>query len=347
MERGQPNNQLMDMLKLLQINMAMKNKQEQEKKKQRRSSYPSNKYQSRSGRNQAIPKNIIYQNAQYTFDKNEYLNLRNSLFTKSIEKIKILVDSKNIDHTSSHNTSNYTVYFDGSGRSNQTGGFGTYNNVIGFRLLKAIIPNSSHQVNDSNNTLIVNGTDTITLTNGSYSTYTLAAHLQARLISVLGADKNCTVTYINVTQKYEIKSDDSFTFKWNTANSGAYRLFGFFNMDGSASTEHTSDNSIDFSGHYVDLVVPEIPYIACKHNGRGAAIIERIPLDVNSGSLLSYSSHSSEVYTQNYFYPMKLSSINIQLHEDTEGVLYDAQNADNSFEFEITILKNTELVDKW
>ena len=44
---------------------------------------------------------------------------------------------------------------------------------------------------------------------------------------------------------------------------------------------------------------------------------------------------------------MKLSSINIQLHEDTEGVLYDAQNADNSFEFEITILKNTELVDKW
>ena len=49
MERGQPNNQLMDMLKLLQINMAMKNKQEQERKKQRRSSYPSNKYQSRSG----------------------------------------------------------------------------------------------------------------------------------------------------------------------------------------------------------------------------------------------------------------------------------------------------------
>ena len=204
MERGQPNNQLMDMLKLLQINMAMKNKQEQERKKQRRSSYPSNKYQSRSGRNQAIPKNIIYQNAQYTFDKNEYLNLRNSLFTKSIEKIKILIDSKNIDNTSGHNTSNYTVYFDGSGRSNQTGGFGTYNNVIGFRLLKAIIPNSSHQVNDSNNTLIVNGgTNTITLAKGSYSTYTLAAELQAKLISVLGI--GYTVTYVNVTQKYEIK----------------------------------------------------------------------------------------------------------------------------------------------
>ena len=69
-----------------------------------------------------------------------------------------------------------------------------------------------------------------------------------------------------------------------------------------AELVHTSDNSVDFSGHYVDLVVPEIPYIACKHNGRGAAIIERIPLDVNAGSLLSYSTHSSEVYTQNYFY---------------------------------------------
>ena len=65
MEHGQPNNQLMNMIKLLQINMAMKNKQEQERKKQRKRSSQTYKHQ---GRNHTIPKNIIYQNAQYNFD---------------------------------------------------------------------------------------------------------------------------------------------------------------------------------------------------------------------------------------------------------------------------------------
>ena len=42
--------------------------------------------------------------------KLEYLKSRNELFTPEISKIRILVDSKNITHTTtSHDTSNYTV----------------------------------------------------------------------------------------------------------------------------------------------------------------------------------------------------------------------------------------------
>ena len=39
-----------------------------------------------------------------------------------------------------------------------------------------------------------------------------------------------------------------------------------------------------------------------------------------------------------YFQPITLDKITIEIYEDTSGLLYDSQNADNSFEFEITML---------
>ena len=50
-----------------------------------------------------------------------------------------------------------------------------------------------------------------------------------------------------------------------------------------------------------------------------------------------------ELQTSNYFYPMKLSQLTIQLIDD-HGNIYDCNNADNSFEFELTILQNTALL---
>ena len=43
----------------------------------------------------------------------------------------------------------------------------------------------------------------------------------------------------------------------------------------------------------------------------------------------------------NYFYPINLSKLTIQLYEDTENTFYDCDNGDNSFEFELTILNKT------
>ena len=40
----------------------------------------------------------------------------------------------------------------------------------------------------------------------------------------------------------------------------------------------------------------------------------------------------------NYFYPININKLTIQLYEDTSDTLYDCQNNDNSFEFELTIL---------
>ena len=67
----------------------------------------------------------------------------------------------------------------------------------------------------------------------------------------------------------------------------------------------------------------------------GKNIIDRIPLDEGSGNLVYYS---SDINLDNFFYPININKLTIQLYEEKSDTLYDCQNNDNSFEFELTIL---------
>ena len=145
------------------------------------------------------------------------------------------------------------------------------------------------------------------------------------------------------TYKYTIKHASSFTIKWSEVSGYSYRLFGFEKEDTSGSTNtYTSTHSVDHSIHYADLVIDEIPSIACKMSSKGKQIIARIPFNNSSGGLVYYRAPEGELQTSNYFYPMKLSSLSIKLFDDN-GNEYDSNNGDNYFEFEITIVENTEL----
>ena len=96
------------------------------------------------------------------------------------------------------------------------------------------------------------------------------------------------------------------------------------------------------SNHFVDVVVDEIPKLVCKDNCNGKNIIERIYMNNDYGSM---KIHESIIYgEQNYFYPITLEKLSIKLYSDDGKTLYDSQNANHSFEFEITTLKNPELV---
>ena len=90
-------------------------------------------------------------------------------------------------------------------------------------------------------------------------------------------------------------------------------------------------------------MIPEIPAIACKM-GSKKQIIDRIPLDASPGSLVYYETPSNELQTNNYFYPIKLSSLSIQLYTGHDK-LYHSNNGDNYFEFELTIVENTKLFE--
>ena len=77
--------------------------------------------------------------------------------------------------------------------------------------------------------------------------------------------------------------------------------------------------------------------MACKRtiaNGGERNIIDRIPLTYSTGSNQYYE---QDVFNVNYFTPIKLDKLTIQLYSDNNEV-FDSQNTDNSFEFEVTIL---------
>ena len=269
----------------------------------------------------------------------EYESIRNKYFTPELTRIRLLIDSKNIDHTLDHSTSNYTINFEGSNVGNATSGYGNFDNVIGFRLIKSMIPNSIYTVNDNNKNIIVklsSGSDvSINLTSSSYTFNELGDHL----ISTLNAHASLSgfsITKNSNTYKYTISNSTAFRIKWLSSSGSAYRLFGFFNIDDTSdNTSYTSNNVVQQNIHFVDLVIPEIPYIACKRNSNGKNIIDRIPLDEGSGNLVYYS---SDINLDNFFYPINIDKLTIQLYEDTSDVFYDCQNNDNSFEFELTIL---------
>ena len=271
----------------------------------------------------------------------EYQMKRNELFTPELSKIRILVDSKNVTHkTTDHDTSNYTVELNGDDTSNSTAGFDNYENVIGFRLIKAMILNTVYQVTTNNNTINFNydGSDKVsTLTPGKYSLDDFADQVKLQMDAAIDGATPFTVTIDDTTTyKYRIVSSTS---NFYFLKSSAWRLLGILNMDeeaSTASTDKTLPNVIDHSIHYVDLVIPEIPYIACKHNMSSKNVIERIPINVDPGDIVYYTVAHDRF--DNYFYPINLAKLTIQLYEDTNDTLYDCQNGDNSFEFELTIL---------
>ena len=85
-----------------------------------------------------------------------------------------------------------------------------------------------------------------------------------------------------------------------------------FNNGGGADqqVEHCVSNLMpDLTNHFVDLVIDEIPYIACKKNPHGKNVIDRIPVSNRSGGVVEYQAPISEYFSQNYFYLVLLFQI--------------------------------------
>tara|TARA_B110000503_G_C7152237_1_gene415710 strand:- start:1224 stop:2225 length:1002 start_codon:yes stop_codon:yes gene_type:complete len=289
----------------------------------------------------------VHHDREHTFlndtKMKDYETSRNDLFTPKLSKVRILIDSKNmVTHDNERNTSNYVVEFENENSShNNTNGLGNYKNLIAFRLIKAIIPNSIYNVNNNNNRVDLYYGDPIvkheiTFTNGSYTFSELGDHFKDALnTAVTGtpfAINNNTVSY-----KYELTNSTQYYFDWTIANS-AWRLVGAIAQSETVSiytSTRTFPNVVQHTSHYVDLVIPQIPYIACKHNPKGKHIVERIPLSQDSGSLVY---HVNDEIFENYFYPFELSKLNVILYDDSGDQFYECQNNDNSFEFELTIM---------
>ena len=299
----------------------------------------------------------------------DYLKNHKSLFTRDIERRIIVVDSHTENQTSSFDSSNYTIKFQDDTNS-ITNNYEIFNNVIGFRLLKASIRSPPYNVNSTNNviyyTLSTNYETeyTVTINPGLYTLSELASVFsetnvhKAQFVKYTNNYDNFNVTngdvayYPSTTDnisgkgivyKFQITSGE-FKLIWNKndVTRGAARLFGFYPVETSASTSSIlySDKTPDISHHYVDLVIPEIPDKACKIRSYGHNLIDRIPLRSFHGEYTDYLLDDVHI---NYFYPIKLHELTIQLFSENK-TKYDCNNADNSFEFELTIVNNVNLL---
>ena len=268
--------------------------------------------------------------------------MNDKLINKDIEKVSVIVDTDDLsqtDVTQSRSNFEYKIKFDENGFG------GVFNNVIGFRLKKAILRNNPILI-DSSNSIIVEGGSTWYLLKVNYGYYTgtsWAALLTGsnwttnpdRVSGVASSVGAGTVTFDSATNKLSFSSNADFTF---TTHKESARLLGF-NPGTSVSSKSISDFPIDLSNHYVDVVVPEIPSIACKRTASGKNVVERIPMTASAGATQYFACDPADLQSNNYFYPMKLSEITIQLYTDNNNLL-SATNEQSSFEFEITMLKN-------
>ena len=284
------------------------------------------------------------------FENKKYTEFSKELFRKDVIKRNLLIDTITLPDPEK-DTSNYKINI---GSENYPDKF---KNVIGFRLINALIPNTYLRVNSNNNEIHIeyndgtsNGSTTITIDEGAYTFESLGDYLMILLRNII---PNIVITSDINTYKYSVSGlsgNESITFLWETSANSAYKLFGALKKDGPlidqnsfTNGKYTFENSADQSIHFVDIVIDEIPNIACKMNSKGKNIIDRIPLSYPTGSLSFYRPPEGDLQTKNYFYPMDLSTLSIKLYDDF-GKLYENSNADHYLEFEVTILENDSLV---
>ena len=191
-----------------------------------------------------------------------------------------------------------------------------------------------------------------TITSGTYNSGTgqfVAGDNSLSVIFHRGDSTSSTSTTRTKGMIYDMtfKSDsEEITILWDFDNitRGAARLYGFLPKETtSVSQKLYSNRTPDVSSHFVDLAIPQIPNIGCKRNSSGRNIIERIQLDKGHGEYLHYKALSDEGQTQHFFAPITLHRLRIQLWA-VNNVLYDTNNSDTSFEFEITMVKNKKLL---
>ena len=178
------------------------------------------------GELQNLTQSLVQFNANQIKNK-EFLDFRKNLFTKDIIKKNILVDSISA-YKDNQDTSDYIVSFGGSNSPE------VYKNVIGFRLVNAIIPYTVYTINDHNRELIVDSI-TVTLENGSYTFTELGYHLQIKLNDAFSGSPSKVFTVIpnSTTYTYKIQetSLQDFSIYWTQSSSYSHRLFGFEKVD--------------------------------------------------------------------------------------------------------------------
>ena len=266
------------------------------------------------------------------------------LIVKDVYRENILLssnDTEDISHDSK------TLRFNLN--NNGAGGIQYKKNVIGFRLNECIYTSPVYNVTEANRTITLSIAAPAEVTDsslqieiGNYTIYTLQNAINSLSTSL-------EMTYNAQQQKYFIQNigiGDITVLLTSDANkllSDANKLLrdcGFLKdlILGQKGIDEPADTHPSLNiGTYIDIVVDEIPYKACKQNPQGFNIVHRLPIRSDSGSsIVYYKSNFIDHNFQHLFYPLNLSTLTIHLYMD--GKELTLGNLTISFEFELVIL---------
>ena len=274
----------------------------------------------------------------------DYSEIRNKYFSPDVRCDRIVVDSSNHSTT---NKNEYIVRFDES-KDHSTEGYGVYKNVIGFKLVSCCISNRLTTVHSNNNKLTVlkadNSTHDIELDINVYTVSSLISHLETKLNTIPGLTFSVTKDSEDVLTISENDGNNfslNFLDSLNTKNSSIGTLLGFPYDNLSGKNSYRGNHAVKLRTGFVDLVIPELPYMACKKNPQSKKLVERISLTSESDRFIF---HIPEYYgVDNYFTPINLDRITIQLFDENKDIPYNSLH-DNFFAFEIITLHNTDIL---
>ena len=284
--------------------------------------------------------NIIDRNTSLVQCEDNQRNLYDidKLIVKDVYRENILLSNKDTDDTV-HDSK--TIRFNLS--NNKAGGIQFKKNVIGFRLNECIYTSPVFNITDNNKTIDFNEQGSpIVIDKGFYTIFSLLIAINTNSQNdkfTLDFDSSRSLVVLS------FKTGDSVTFNGVTENSLIYNL-GFrpdsddvtilsINNDNNNKTALTHPSLI--IGTYIDIVVDEIPYKACKQNPQGLNIVHRLPVRPDTGSsIVYYKSNFIDHNFQYLFYPINLNTLTIHLYMD--GVELNLEHMTISFEFELVIL---------
>ena len=261
------------------------------------------------------------------------------LIVKDVYRENILLSNKDTDE---YNHDSKTIRFNLN--NNKAGGVQFKKNVIGFRLNECIYTSPVFNITDNNKTIDFTDQDSpIVIDKGFYTIFSLLIAINTNSNNnsfTLDFDSSKSLVVLSF-----ITDIDSVTFNGVTENSLIYNLGFRPDPDGGTTLVIINNNNNKTAtthpsliiGTYIDIVVDEIPYKACKQNPQGLNIVHRLPVRPDTGSsIVYYKSNFIDHNFQYLFYPINLNTLTIHLYMD--GVELNLEHMTISFEFELVIL---------
>jgi len=260
-----------------------------------------------------------------------------NIFSSDTRKILFSVNTLQRDSISTDPKGTYTIDL-------QSKNIVDLKNVIGFNLVKALVPNVRYTINESNYNKLLHDSVALTLKKGVYTVHNIGTCFQS--LGPKHSSESPTFTYNSNGLGAENDGKFSWSGELKTSDTSAgsksiARIFGL-KYDGT-SKKYISTTTAHFqadtrANHFYDIEIVEIPSIACYQTEYSNNIVARINVNSPFSGLDEYTV-SDGTYIDEKFQPQRLNKITIRILDEF-GQVIDLSGVDSYFTFEALVLKN-------